>query len=59
MIEISKNIFDAGSILYQSKVEMDENTRFDQLSLQLSDLGGEGACSVISDYESHKVKGIV
>lgn len=53
IIEISKNIFDAGSIYYQASVEIDENTRFDHLSQTLADLGGKGVCEVINDFEAH------
>ena len=59
IIEISKNVFDAGTIYYQAKVNIDENTRFDQLSQELADLGGQGACEVINDFEKSQKNGIV
>ena len=52
-------MFDAGTIYYQAKVNIDENTRFDQLSQELADLGGQGACEVINDFEKSQKNGIV
>ncbi len=52
-------MFDAGTIYYQAKVNIDENTRFDQLSQELADLGGQGACEVINDSENSQKNGIV
>jgi methionyl-tRNA formyltransferase len=31
VIEISKNEFDAGAILSQKRIEMDKNSKFDEL----------------------------
>lgn len=41
IIEISKNKFDAGNILIQGSVPLLPVTRFDELQMKLSILGGE------------------
>lgn len=54
IIEISKNKFDAGAILWQGEVEMNENTKFDQLSDELSQLGGDGMLQILDNLESFR-----
>jgi len=42
VIEISKNKFDAGAILFQKTVQINENIRFSDLSEKLAEIGGDG-----------------
>ena len=51
IIEISKKKFDAGSILFQSKLPIDEYTTYQDLAQSLSRLGGEGIINVLDNYE--------
>ncbi|TNV77183.1 hypothetical protein FGO68_gene11837 [Halteria grandinella] len=59
VIEISKNVFDAGAILYQASVPIAENTRFSELSETLADLGADGVLQILSDYQGHRDKRII
>eukprot|EP00347_Sterkiella_histriomuscorum_P011893 403370694 len=58
IIEISKNKFDAGKILWQEKVEINEKTDFESLSKQLADLGGQGMCELLKDLPGFKERGL-
>lgn len=49
VIEISKDRFDAGKILAQTRVPLTPETRFDQLSPQLSALGGQLLANICKD----------
>lgn len=56
VIEISKRAFDAGSILYQKKVEQDPLVDdFTKMQLVLSEMGGEGVDYVLENFD--KIKG--
>ena len=58
IIEISKGQFDAGNILWQKKVPMDESTRFLELQQTLSTVGGQGLSSVLNNFESVQLLGV-
>ena len=58
IIEISKNQFDAGPVLWQKKVPIDEKTRFLELQATLSTVGGEGLAHVLTNFESAQLLGV-
>lgn len=59
VIEISKNKFDAGAILYQEKVAIDEGTRFSELSVELAEMGGIGVLEVLKDLDGHRARKVM
>ncbi|CDW88350.1 methionyl-trna formyltransferase [Stylonychia lemnae] len=59
IIEISKNKFDAGAILWQYKCQIDESTQFGPLSQLLAEQGGIGMLEVLSNLEKHKENAII
>ena len=58
VIEISKNKFDAGDILWQKEMPMSKDTKFDELQASLSGLGGIGLFKVLNDFENFKSKAV-
>ena len=58
IIEISKNKFDAGDILWQKEMPMNQNTKFDELQQSLSGVGGIGLFKVLNDFENYKSKAV-
>ncbi len=56
VIEISKGKFDAGGIVYQASIEMNEGTRFQELSEELGMMGGQGVLEVLRDLEGCRAR---
>ena len=59
IIEISKNEFDAGAIVHQTKLNIDEGMKFKELSQTLATLGGMGMLQVLSDIEGHRARKVI
>mmetsp|Transcript_5065 Transcript_5065/g.8636 ORF Transcript_5065/g.8636 Transcript_5065/m.8636 type:complete len:178 (-) Transcript_5065:264-797(-) len=54
IIEISKQKFDAGNVLWQHSVEVEDCvTTYSDLQLKLSDIAGKGLALVLDDLEGH------
>jgi len=54
IIQISKNKFDAGPILWQKELALQPETTFKSASFDLAQMGGEGLYEVLTDFEHYK-----
>jgi methionyl-tRNA formyltransferase len=60
IIEISKNKFDAGAILWQKALPFDATkTTFQDLAPRLADLGGDGMLEILGDLDKFRSEAVV